>query len=83
MVEYDRDSPQFRELIANSKFNAYRDFAAMRDAVIDLQDRGFPVSFRNTKIRELPSAPASELNPYIAAHTAKHGLCAGGKEKFA
>jgi hypothetical protein len=26
----------------------------MHDTCIDLQDHGFPVSFRNIKIRELP-----------------------------
>ena len=55
VVEYDRDSPQFRELIANSKFKVYPNFADMHDTVIDLQDHGFPVSFRNIKIRELPT----------------------------
>ena len=56
VVEYDRDSPQFRELVANSKFKVYPHFAEMHDTCIDLQDHGFPVSFRNIKIRELPEA---------------------------
>jgi len=55
VVEYDRDSPQFRELIANSKFKVYPNFAEMHDTPIVLQDHGFPVSFRNIKIRELPA----------------------------
>ena len=55
VVEYDRDSPQFRELIANSKFKVYPNFADMHDTPIVLQDHGFPVSFRNIKIRELPA----------------------------
>lgn len=58
VLEYDRASPQFRELIANSKFKVYPNFAAMHDTPIDLQDHGFPVSFRNIKIRELPPTPA-------------------------
>lgn len=57
VVDYDRDSPQFRQLIADSKFKVYPDFAAMHDTVIDLQDHGFPVSFRNIKIRALPPTP--------------------------
>ena len=57
VLEYDRDSPQFRALIAASKFNVYPNFAAMHDTPIDLQDHGFPVSFRNLKIRELPPTP--------------------------
>ena len=58
VLEYDRDSPAFRELVANSKFKVYPNFAAMHDTCIDLQDHGFPVSFRNLKIRELPSKPS-------------------------
>jgi hypothetical protein len=57
VLEYDRDSAQFRELIAASKFKVYPNFADMHDTVIDLQDHGFPVAFRNIKIRELPTTP--------------------------
>ena len=57
VLEYDRDSPQFHQRIANSKFNVYPNFADMHDTCIDLQDHGFPVSFRNIKIRELRPAP--------------------------
>ncbi len=57
VVDYDRNSPQFRQLIASSKFAVYPHFANMHDTCIDLQDHGFPVSFRNIKIRELPSTP--------------------------
>ncbi len=59
VLEYDRDSPQFRELIASSKFKVYPHFADMHDTQIDLQDHGFPVSFRNIKIREIPSKPSN------------------------
>jgi hypothetical protein len=58
VVEYDRDSPAFREIVAGSKFKVYPGFAEMHDTPIVLQDHGFPVSFRNIKIRELPAAPA-------------------------
>jgi hypothetical protein len=54
VLEYDRDSPQFKQLIADSKFKVYPNFADMHDTAIVLQDHGFPVSFRNIKIRELP-----------------------------
>ena len=53
VLEYDRDSAAFRELVAGSKFKVYPNFAEMHDTCIDLQDHGFPVSFRNIKIREL------------------------------
>jgi hypothetical protein len=57
VVEYDRDSPAFKQIVADSKFHVYPSFAAMHDTPIVLQDHGFPVSFRNIKIRELPPAP--------------------------
>ena len=57
VVEYDRDSPQFRELIAASKFKVYPTFVTLHNTPIVLQDHGFPVSFRNIKIRELPPTP--------------------------
>lgn len=57
VVEYDSSSPRFRQLVASSKFAVYPNFADMHDTCIDLQDHGFPVSFRNIKIRELPSTP--------------------------
>ncbi len=56
VVEYDRDSTQFRDLIAASKFKVYPTFVTMHNTPIVLQDHGFPVSFRNIKIRELPQA---------------------------
>jgi hypothetical protein len=54
VVEYDRFTPKFRSIVANSKFDVYPNFGAANDGYIVLQDHGFPVSFRNIKIRELP-----------------------------
>ena len=53
VVEYERFTPQFRELVASSKYHVWPGFADMPDGYILLQDHGFPVSFRNVKIREL------------------------------
>ena len=53
VLEYDRDSPQFQQLVAQSKFNVYPNFTQMHNTVIVLQDHGFPVSFRNLKLRPL------------------------------
>ena len=58
VVEFDRDSPQFKQIVAESKFHVYPNFGDMPATYIVLQDHGFPVSFRNLKIRTLPpSAP--------------------------
>jgi hypothetical protein len=53
VVEYDRFTPEFRALVAGSKYQVWPGFAEMKDGPILLQDHGFPVSFRNLKIREL------------------------------
>jgi hypothetical protein len=54
VVEYDRDTPEFRALVAASKFHIYPHFGEANDGYLLLQDHGFPVSFRNVKIREFP-----------------------------
>ena len=56
VVEYDRFTPQFRELVAESKYKVWPGFADWPDGYILLQDHGFPVSFRSIKIRELPQS---------------------------
>lgn len=58
VLEYDRATPQFRELVAASKFHVYPHFGESSDGYLLLQDHGFPVCFRNIKIRELPSKPS-------------------------
>ena len=55
VVEYDRATPQFREIVAASKFKVYPHFGEANDGYLLLQDHGFPVAFRNIKIRELPA----------------------------
>ena len=57
VVEYDRNTPEFRTLVAASKFHIYPHFGEANEGYLLLQDHGFPVSFRNIKIREFPSAP--------------------------
>jgi hypothetical protein len=57
VLEYDRATPQFRKAVAESKFHVYPHFGEANDGYILLQDHGFPVSFRNIKIRELPPTP--------------------------
>jgi len=54
VVEYDRFTPQFRKLVADSKYHVWPHFGETHDGYILLQDHGFPVSFRNIRIRELP-----------------------------
>ncbi len=53
VVEYERFTPQFRQLVAGSKYHVWPGFAEIREGNILLQDHGFPVSFRNVKIHDL------------------------------
>ncbi|MCU1320234.1 MAG: hypothetical protein JWP98_1752 [Edaphobacter sp.] len=58
VVEYERFTPHFRQIVAESKYHVWPNFGELHDGYIMLQDHGFPVSFRNIKIRERPPAPA-------------------------
>jgi hypothetical protein len=57
VLEYDRDSPQFKAILANSKYNVFPTYGQSATGYILLQDHGFPVSFRNIKIRETQPTP--------------------------
>jgi hypothetical protein len=54
LFEFERFTPEFRQIVAGSKFHSIPDFGELLAGHILLQDHGFPVSFRNIKIRELP-----------------------------
>jgi len=55
VVEYELWTPEWDELVANSKFKDFPGFTEgiSREGYIGLQDHGYPVWFRNIKIREL------------------------------
>ena len=52
-VEFERGSPEFRTLVAASKFHNIPGFGEWADGHILLQEHGSEVSFRNVKIRVL------------------------------
>jgi hypothetical protein len=53
VLEYDRDSPQFKAILAESKYHVFPSYGQAASGYILLQDHGFPVWFRNIKIREI------------------------------
>ena len=59
VLEYDRGTSAFRDVVAASKFHVYPGFGNANRGYILLQDHGFPVSFRNIKILEFPESPGS------------------------
>ena len=52
-VEYERSTPEWRELVDKSKFKPVKGFGEAEEGRILLQDHGGVVSFKNIKIREL------------------------------
>lgn len=53
VVEYERGSQIYRNLIQKSKYNVYKDFGEAESGHLLLQDHGNRVSFRSIKVREL------------------------------
>ncbi|NJL74929.1 MAG: DUF1080 domain-containing protein [Saprospiraceae bacterium] len=52
-IEYEVNSESFKNLVANSKFKEYPNFAQAKEGYIGLQDHGHPIYFKNIKVRKL------------------------------
>lgn len=53
VLEYTRWTPEWYEMIRNSKFRSHPEFGDARKGHIGLQDHGDRVQFRNIKIKEI------------------------------
>lgn len=53
IVKFPLRGPEWDDLVVNSKFKDWKDFAKFKTGKIGLQDHGDGVSYRNIKIREL------------------------------
>lgn len=53
VLEFDRQSAEFKELVFQSKFKNIKDFGLAPNGKILIQDHGDQVSFRSLKIREI------------------------------
>ena len=53
IVEYEKDSADFKEKLAKSKFKDWKDFAKYSVGHIAFQDHGDVVAYRNIRIRKL------------------------------
>jgi hypothetical protein len=53
VVEYELGSPEWKQLVANSKFNQWPEYGQASEGHIGLQDHGDRVAFRNIKMRVL------------------------------
>lgn len=53
VLEYDRNTPEFKQLVAESKYKDWANFGEWKSGRLLLQDHGDRVSFRNIKVKKI------------------------------
>lgn len=53
VVEFDRNTPEWKKLKDSGKWKDYPDYGKYAEGKIDLQNHGTPIWFRNIKLKEL------------------------------
>lgn len=66
LVEFNRQSPAFRELVAESKFAKWAGFGLNPRGHISLQDHGGAVHFRRLRVRPLPTSAVAEPHQTVS-----------------
>lgn len=75
LIEYERGSTAFKELVAGSKYKDIKGFGSVNSGAILLQDHGNEVYYKNIKIREIKGDEAMVAKSYgVVSYTYRNSF---------